>query len=55
MIDRRAVKEYLSFIEEKSLPSTLFEVVDIEDKFPVERINKLSNEEGGLLCEIESF
>ncbi len=55
MIDRRAVKEYLSFIEEKNLPSNLFEVVDIEDRFPVERINKLSNEEGGLSCEIESF
>lgn len=44
MIDRRAINEYLSLIGEKELPSNLFEVVDIEDKFPVERVNELLNE-----------
>ena len=43
MIDRRAVDEYLSLIGEKELPLNLFEVVDIEDRFPVERVNDLLN------------
>lgn len=42
MIDRRAVGEYLAITDEKV--SNQFEVVDIEDKFPVERVNKLLNE-----------
>ena len=41
MIDRRAVKEYLSLIGEKALPLNLFEVTDIEDKFPIERVNRM--------------
>ena len=44
MIDRRAVEEYLLLIGEKDLPLKLFEVVDIEDRFPVERVNELLNE-----------
>ncbi len=44
MIDRRAVSEYLQLIGKKELPVSLFEIVDIEDKFPVERISKLLNE-----------
>lgn len=44
MIDRRAVNEYLSLIEEKELPLNLFEVVNIEDNFPIERVNELLNE-----------
>ena len=44
MIDRRAVKEYLSIIGAKELPLSLFEVIDIEDKFPIKRINALLNE-----------
>lgn len=36
--------EYLQLIGEKELPVSLFEIVDIEDKFPVERISKLLNE-----------
>ena len=44
MIDRRAIEEYLLLIGEKELPSNLFEVVDIEDRFPVERVNELLNE-----------
>lgn len=42
-IDRRAVEEYLALVGEKELPSSLFEVADMEDKFPVERANKLLN------------
>ena len=44
MIDRRAVNEYLSLINEKELPLNLFEVADIEDRFPVEREKELLNE-----------
>lgn len=44
MIDRRAVNEYLAIIGEKELPLNLFEVVDIEDRFPVERVNGLLND-----------
>ena len=43
MNDQRAVDEYLSLIEEKELPHNLFEIIDIEDRFPMERINKLLN------------
>lgn len=42
MIDRRVVGEYLAITDEKV--SNQFEVVDIEYKFPVERVNKLLNE-----------
>ena len=31
------------WIGEKELPSNLFKIVDIEDIFPIERINKLFN------------
>ena len=44
MIDRRAIGEYLSLIGEEKLPLNLFEIVDIEDRFPIERVNELSNE-----------
>lgn len=44
MIDRRAVEKYLLLIGEKELPLNLFEVVDIEDRFPAERVNELLNE-----------
>ena len=42
-IDRRAVKEYLSLIGERELPLNLLEVTDIEDKFPIERVNRMLN------------
>ena len=45
-IDRRAIAEYLALIGEKELPQNLFEVVEIEDRFPVERIHRLLNERG---------
>ncbi len=44
MIDCRAVNEYLTLIEENELPQNLFEIIDIEDRFPIERVNKLLNE-----------
>ncbi len=44
LIDRRAVDEYLSLIGEKELPLNLFEIIDIEDKFPIERVKELLNE-----------
>lgn len=44
MIDRRAVQEYLELIGESELPGNLFTVIEMEDKFPVERVNKLLNE-----------
>lgn len=43
-IDRRAVSEYLEFIGEKELPANVFEIVDIEDRFPIERVKQLLNE-----------
>ena len=43
MIDSRAVDDYLDLIGEKELPLNLFEVIDVEDVFPVERVNKLLN------------
>ena len=36
--------EYLTLIDEKELPLNLFEIIDIEDRFPVERVNKLLND-----------
>lgn len=44
LIDRRAVNEYLTLIGEKELPLNLFEIIDIEDRFPVERVNNLLND-----------
>ena len=44
MIDRRAVNEYLTLIGEKELPLNLFEIIDIENRFPVERVNNLLND-----------
>ncbi len=35
MIDRRAVDEYLSIIGESKLPSSIFEITDIEIIFPL--------------------
>lgn len=44
MIDRRAVNDYLSLIGEKELPRHLFEIIDVDDSFPIDRINGLLNE-----------
>ena len=44
IIDRKCVDEYLSIVNRSSLPNSDFIIVDIEDSFPVERINQLLNE-----------
>lgn len=44
MIDRRAVKEYLALIGEDKLPLNSFQVVDIKDRFPIDRVNAFMNE-----------
>ena len=41
---KRQVNEYLTLIGEKELPLNLFEIIDIEDRFPVERVNNLLND-----------
>ena len=43
-IYRRAVKEYLSLIGERELPLNLLEVTDIEDRFPIGRVNRVLNQ-----------
>ena len=44
MVDARAVEEYCALIGERELPSAVFEVIEMEDRFPVARINALLNE-----------
>ena len=44
MIDRKCVDEYLFIVNWPSLPKSDFIIEDIEDSFPVERINQLLNE-----------
>ena len=44
IIDRKCVDEYLSIVNRSSLPNSDFIIEDIEDSFPVERINQLLNE-----------
>ena len=43
MVDRRAVQELLEIIGEESLPHS-FEVVDMEDSFPIDRISFMLNQ-----------
>ena len=43
MIDRRAVEEYLSIIAEGTLPANQFEVIEIQDQFPIERMHDSLN------------
>ena len=44
MVDRRAVKEFLSMIGEDVLPPDQYDVIKIEDRFPVERVHNLLND-----------
>ena len=44
MVDRRAVNELTEIKGLTALPADVYEIIDIEDNFPVERINKLLNE-----------
>ncbi len=49
--DRRAVGQLLAMIGEQELSSNLFDIIDMEDRFPVERANHLLNEKSGsLIC-----
>lgn len=43
MIDRKIINEYLQFTGEKSIDTKRLEVVDIEDRYPIDRINKIEN------------
>ena len=47
VVDCRAVGELLAIKGWSELPPDLYEVADIEDNFPVERISALLNERGG--------
>lgn len=44
MVDVRAVDEVRTLIGEKELPRQVFELVTIEDRFPISRIEALLNE-----------
>lgn len=44
VIDRKIVKEYLALVECDALDPARFEVADIEEAYPVERIRNLLNE-----------
>ena len=44
MVDRRAVNELTEIKGLSALPADVYEIIDIEDNFPVERINRLLNE-----------
>ena len=52
LIDRRAVSEYLALIGETKLPANLFEVVELEDCFPVERVRQLLNSKTCINAEV---
>lgn len=43
MIDKKIVDEYLSLINKKEIDKTKYQIISIEDNFPIDRINKLSN------------
>lgn len=42
-IDRKVIDEYLSIIGKEELDMKNFEIVEIEDLFPIERVKKLEN------------
>ena len=44
IIDRKVVPEYLKLIGAEKLPASKYIIEDIEDVFPVERINEMMNE-----------
>ena len=43
-LDLKEEKALLLYNPQKELPLNLFEIIDIEDRFPVERVNKLLND-----------
>ena len=44
MIDRKVTAEYCALRECAALDPEKYEIIDIEDRFPVERVSKLLNE-----------
>ena len=47
MVDRRAVDALLAILGETELPKKRFEVIELEDRFPTERVRELLNEKQG--------
>lgn len=43
MIDRKVINEYLEITGQASLDLKRLDIVDIEDKYPVERVNEREN------------
>jgi hypothetical protein len=43
MIDQKIVNEYLEITGKKTLDKNKFKIVEIEDVFPVDRINQIEN------------
>ena len=43
-IDKKVLKDYLRLIEETELPKNKFEIIELENNYPKEKINKLENE-----------
>ena len=43
MVDRRAVDALLELLGETELPSKRFQVIELEDRFPTERVRELLN------------
>lgn len=43
MIDRKVINEYLEVTGKKSIDSKRLEIADIEDRYPIERIQKTEN------------
>ena len=44
LVDRRAVEELLAIKGERELPGSQYEIIDLEDRFPMERVRDLLNE-----------
>ena len=44
VIDRKCINSYLEAVGRDTLPSTGFTIEDIDDVFPVERINRVLND-----------
>ncbi len=44
MIDRKIVDEYLKITGQKNIDKQRFEIIDIPDVYPIERINKVVNQ-----------
>lgn len=43
MIDSRAVEQLFALKGWKSLPETSYKIIEIEDKFPIERVKEMLN------------